>query len=324
MALKGNGFSYEVLYVPVKVILIAFYLNALLYRKSFDIDKSMLILMPLPLLISIIGYSHEIVNSWIVYVWQIQGSQTWRYGGIYGGDVNTLGMYSTLVLIAFYFAYKNGIVSFIWLVSIVLISFSAILVSGMRTGIIALIITALIYSIIRRSFFYLLPKIFLGCASMATLTYNILPNFIGDGNFEVIIKRVSLQVFMDDFNLDSDGNLTAAVNYYNSLVVGELNFGDLLIGYNSSIAFVDNFYIYIFIKYGMVGVILILFLFIWLIKALLTTKGKARDAALIMFIFTIIVSLKGIFVLGAYYVFSIIVILKIASTNNEKHSGKFL
>jgi ABC-type Fe3+-siderophore transport system permease subunit len=96
--------SFLSFYLPIKFIIIGLYFSALGDFGRGE-KKFIILMMMAPLLISSGAYVSEDFNTFMMQLWGVDPSLTWRFGGIYGADVNTLGMCSTLSLISLVVAY---------------------------------------------------------------------------------------------------------------------------------------------------------------------------------------------------------------------------
>lgn len=314
----GRGITSNVLYVPVKVALIYLYFNVY-FSGAIRINKYMLLMASLPLILSMAGFFSLEVNSLIVSLYGLSESQTWRYGGVFGQDVNSLGMYSTLYLILLYLSRSalrlNLIVFFLG----ICISLFCIVISGMRSGLITLFLSviAVIFfnqKLIAKFLINFLLYIYLGIFFIVALSYK----FIDDEYYDLILNRYTFDKLFQDFAPNGDGNLSVAINYFGGVVDGEFDPFLIMFGYDSSLVFVDNLFVFLFIKYGIFGLILTALFFIYIYKkAVYWDRLNNSNIGLFFIIYSFIISLKGIFPIAGYYVFLIILSMSIISQNKE-------
>lgn len=224
-----------------------------------------------------------------------------RFGGVFGIDVNALGMYATLTLILSLLLMGNNM----FVTGLFIFSFSlfCIMLSGMRTGLLVTVATSFIFIFNKRTRLISVKNILISLIVVAFL-FTLFIRFSSDGFLEIITNRFSLSRLGQDVNGSDDGNLGQAINYFKN-TLGDVNITgyNILSGVESRLIYVDNFYIYLFLKYGVYPLIVI---FIASLKALLKIKNVMIRY---LIIFSLIVSCKGIFVIGNYYVILTLLII---------------
>ncbi|ELM6622413.1 hypothetical protein Q2Y23_003387 [Vibrio fluvialis] len=224
-----------------------------------------------------------------------------RFGGVFGIDVNALGMYATLTLILSLLLMGNNM----FVTGLFIFSFSlfCIMLSGMRTGLLVTVATSFIFIFNKRTRLVSVKNILISLIVVAFL-FTLFIRFSSDGFLEIITNRFSLSRLGQDVNGSDDGNLGQAINYFKN-TLGDVNITgyNILSGVESRLIYVDNFYIYLFLKYGVYPLIVI---FIASLKALLKIKNVMIRY---LIIFSLIVSCKGIFVIGNYYVILTLLII---------------
>lgn len=315
----NRSIEFNIMYVPVKLAIIFLYFGVYFKYSPVRISKAMVYIAFFPLVVSILGLVSPNINALVNNFYGLTESETWRYGGIFGQDVNSLGMYSTLSLILLYLSKDVLRLNFLELIFGVLFCLICIIVSGMRAGLIALVVTLfLIYFLdeksrneIIRSLLYALPAIF--CILLLTSL------FIDEKYYALLQDRFSFDSLLGDFDADGDGNLAVAINYFHSVVGGEFDAFAIIFGYDSSLIFVDNFFVFVFVKYGIVGLVLT---FLYFIYAYRRAKewGRINNSIIGLFfvVYTMIISLKGIFPLAGYYLYLITISISIISQKNYK------
>lgn len=309
----GSDISLISLYFPLKLLFIGLYFNTMgnLGRGGL---KIILFVMMIPLFVSSLAYAYEEFNNYVIILWGIEPSPTWRFGGVYGDDVNTLGMYSTLALISLVVAYQYRVLKIHEAVFFISLPLFNMATSGMRAGIIALFAALLLNSLFKINIIRLLKAAIL--ISLFAVAAQQIFNLIGD---EELAYRFSLDSLLHDFDIDSGGNLAHAINYFSSLIPRELTLFNMVFGYDSSIIFVDGLYMSIAIQYGFFGILILLILVVKICLKIVLMQDAEKNLARFLLIFSLIVSIKGIFPVGAYYIFWMIFILNLsnAKLNNK-------
>ncbi len=272
-----------------------------------------------PLLISIAGFLFPQINAAIVGFYGLTESQTWRYGGIFGQDVNSLGMYSSLCLILLYVSKSTLKLSVFELFFGASVCLTCIVVSGMRAGLIALIVSLFVMAffnnrlrrkILVSTLLYLFPGIF--------LTLVFVDVFIDEAYYALLANRFSFDSLLKDFDTKEDGNLSVSIGYFGNVVSDDFDLFLIMFGYDSSLIFVDNFFVFLFIKYGVSGLILTASFFFYIYKkARRWDRLNNSNIGLFFVLYTVVISLKGIFPIAGYYIYLIILSMSAVSQNNE-------
>lgn len=287
--------------VPVKLL---YFLASYEIIRKIDIStncKIISILIILPLIINLFCFFNENFYELIRNIWNINSSSTWRFGGIFGEDVNTFGMYSTLTVIFFSMLLNAGLISRLYFYLAVLFAIFSILISGMRVGLYAIIISSLFfinYSLYKR---YLL-KILL----LILVIYFI----IREQDSEIIsniFNRFSLDYLSNDLDPSGSGNLNTAINHFYEINTSSFSLFEIIFGINPALIYVDNIYIELFLKYGLIIIFPLFFLIIFLLFNNFNNKKL-----LFFIIFTLIVGLKGAFPLAIYYITFTALFIKIS------------
>lgn len=233
-----------------------------------------------------------------------------RFGGVFGVDVNALGMYATLTLILACFLLSRKM--FITGLLVFLVSILAIMLSGMRTGILAMFATLLIFSIHKNtrliSGMHLLMSLIPITLSLMLLLYFSNADFL-----DMVTSRFSFGRLGQDLSGSDDGNLGHAINYLND-TLGDISINGyhFLFGVDSQLVYIDNLYVFLFLKYGVYPLIL---LFLISVLSLFKFKNKYTRCFIV---FSLVISFKGVFIIGNYYAVLVAIIVFAFSSNLEK------
>jgi hypothetical protein len=244
-----------------------------------------------------------------------------RFGGIYGTDVNTLGMYSSLLFVYVLLLNVYGHISKFLVLLLMPSIFMCVLLSGMRTGLLVglpliLYLTYLRYSLSK----VVLNVILLLGVVLIFLNFLNFLNFINEDFYNTILDRFSIGNLMQSmgFGSSSGGNLNHASKWFNELLSHRTwSLSAVLFGFDVSINFVDNLYLYVFIKHGVFLLTLIIIMF--MIYSIYNVKNN-NVVSNILIIFTLIISIKGIFILNEYFLLFIYLINKAC---DDKLNRKF-
>ena len=122
---------------------------------------------------------------------------------------------------------------------------------------------------------------------------------------DFIIERFSISVFLNDFNNSEDGgNLKHALSYLQTIIDNrDIDAYDLLFGIESNMNYVDNFYIFSFLKHGSIFVYIILFISLYFLEKLIRNKDYI---GLYFLVTSLVVSVKGTFIIGNFYMFMVL------------------
>ncbi|MCG3733172.1 hypothetical protein [Vibrio cincinnatiensis] len=294
LELTSFFFTFKVVW-----LVIVFSSIKLTFNVSFFSSKMfyfILFSISLPLVVSLVMYLlPEIEILLLSFYGEEKYPNALRYGGVFGRDVNTLGMYASLMLLVSMILTVNRY--FFLGVFVFVISILSIALSGMRAGvlvIIFLLVASVFFSSIRvfsRARVALL-LFFLTCFVLVAFSQL-------DHNLQVIIlERFSLAKLFSDLTYGESGNLTHAAGYLDSVLVGhEEAWWTPITGYGTEIMFVDNLYIFLYLKYGVLSVLL--FIFGMVFSFLIYKNSLIRFLILL----SLLISLKGVFVLGNYYIY---------------------
>jgi hypothetical protein len=230
-----------------------------------------------------------------------------RYGGVFGRDVNALGMYASLILLFSLILRKFQKINLIFTTIIIFISLIAIILSGMRTGLLVffglLIIMNFKLRIINYRYLFILSVLLF---VVLTLIYNSYEN--SKVLIDYFMNRFSIEHLINGFNSSEDGgNLRHAISYfYNVIGTREINWYNLILGMDASLGYVDNFYIFAFLKHGILLISVLLLVSVYLFKLMCISKNYIGIYFLIA---SIIISIKGIFIMNNFYIFIVFFII---------------
>jgi hypothetical protein len=221
-----------------------------------------------------------------------------RYGGVFGRDVNALGIYSSLMILVIIIFKKYKKISNLLALLAVLLSLYIILLSGMRTGLIVLFGSLIFfnYKLKLLNYKYISIMIFL-LVLFVMFIYSYNDNIKSLVDF--MLSRFSVSHLIQDFTSEDGGNLNTAIEYfYRTLGNREINTLTLIFGIDSSLGFVDSFYVFSFVKHGLIFILaLTLAVTILFIKTI--KEKEVFDTFTI--VVTLVIAIKGIFIMNNFY-----------------------
>lgn len=269
-----------------------------------------MIFFQIPLLMNISMYLVPSLNIKLVQLYGVTPYPNMtRFGGIYGADVNNMGFYATLVIIVACIFYKYNVEKLIWVVTSTILALINIILSGMRAGIIAIVATIVIMTIthffsrkrkcqLSKNKLKVLMLMSLVIPITITIFQLLFPNYL----ITYVTERFSIKHFIKDFADfgTGQGNLYMMYWFYEKCVSLCRNHS-IIFGYDTIVDFVDNFYLYIYIKYGLFGISAILIFIV--IAFFKNRKNPIKNDLLFWLLFGSIIAMKGIFVLDSRFIF---------------------
>ena len=289
-------------YLPLKIVILSFvyvYIYRVLDKSNNDkYIKYVLFFSLFPLVLSVAMYLNSSISNILTAFYNIEPyPNPWRFGGIYGKDVNALGIYASTVLLFIMLSGEKFNVVIKLSVSLLCIYVS--IISGMRTGLILISFILLLKLFMNKNYkviFCILIVIVLSplFAFLLSLIFN-------SDMLLHIGERFSLQNLFNDLNDNGGGNLSVAIDYYNRVTDNKvLTLKEFLFGFDVMSDFVDNLYFFIFVKYGIFPVLIFILFILFEIK-----KRYQILNIVLLNIFILLVSIKGIFPLNSSFVFLI-------------------
>lgn len=266
-----------------------------------------LVFLLIPIMISIFMFHFTGLEQFFLSFYNVEKFPSFgRYGGVFGRDVNALGIYASLmILVIIIFKKYKKITNMLALLAISL-SFYAILLSGMRTGILVLFGLLIFFNyklkLLNYKYIFIIISIFILFVLFIYSYDKMIQSLI-----DFMLTRFSVLHLIQDFTSKDAGNLHTALEYfYKTLGNREINTLTLIFGIDSSLGFVDNFYIFSFLKYGFIFILALI-----LVVAILFIKSiKEKEVFdIFMIVFTLIIAIKGIFVMNNFYMIVVLFLI---------------
>lgn len=320
----GEDIGFAGVTIMIKLIMILIYICSF---ETFKFEKANYMILTcitaIPLLISILMYMIPQINDFIISVYGLSEFPVKaRFGGFYGTEVNSLGFYCSTFIVFSLFLYKKEKISRKLFLTSFLLAISVTMLSGMRFGIVTLILAYLVVFLSECRCFTVkmrtrdIPKVMLTVAMIVIVGYYVFSHVLSPVIQESIIKRLSPEYLIEDFTRGGSGYLGTMSNYFSSVISNSIH-PSLIFGYGLSLTFVDIGYGDMFVKYGICGILAIaVFTFYAYIYA---KKDIGKRGAIFLLSFALIISLKGIFVADTKFIFMIVLLCKILKTiKNER------
>lgn len=296
-----NNINTRSFFLPYNSLLFLIYYTIFENMTANELNFNIVLwILALPCIISILMFFSPTISKLALSIYHIEKFPAFgRFGGIYGRDVNTFGFYSTILLVMLIFLKQKNKILIQHFVPLLTLFFFSIIISGMRAGIISIFLSLILLSLkrpkmLKKLCFYVFITVVLVLVLLSSIKI-LNPNL-----FYYFQERFSISYLIGDFTgvKSNSGNLSQYLRYFNNVVDNANNKNNYFFGLDSSQDMVDSLYFDFFIKYGFSFWI---FAFIALIYVYL--KIKKEDDLIFIFYFSIIISLKGIFILNNSYLF---------------------
>ncbi len=315
--------SSNSVYLVYNLILFVSFLIFIKFIKFDSLNINFLLFtLSFPLILSILMFHFNLLESFILNLYHLEKYPAFgRYGGVFGRDVNALGIYGSLVLIATIVLRSLKLISTSSSIIYFIISLYAIVLSGMRTGILVFVGLAFIYQYRLKVLNYkYIISIFLLLFVSIFIIYNT--NETAKDLIDFFLIRFSPSYLIQSAGIGNPdhSNLQTAINYFiRTLGTKEVNFYNILTGIDYNLVFVDNFYIFVFLKFGLLIISFIVLTGIYLLKK----SFDKRDYIVTYFILaSFTIALKGIFIINNAYMFMILFIIFIWRYHENTYSRR--
>ena len=296
--------SFSSFYVPWNIFIFLSYQAFLGSQKDIvtklNYDLVVLFLM-LPIVVSCFMFLSPALEVLVTNFYDLSIYPAFgRYGGAFGKDVNALGLISSVLILFVLVLLKFDAVSRIVVALAFFFCLFGVILSGMRSGLLVLLGTLILFNWKLK----LVEKKHVILGSIATIFFFLAAFwYIFDSDLvSYISSRFSMTNLVRDFSAGRDGgNLRVAIDYfYRTLDNVEITAYKALFGIDSSLNYVDNLYVFLFVKHGIIALLVFsLILAYFMINTLLISNYFL----LALIVFSAILSIKGIFVLSNTYMF---------------------
>lgn len=315
--------SFDVLeqysvYIPYNSILLMVYILFLNNTiTKIHLNYNILIsLFIIPIIVAILMFHIPIFNSFFSNIYNIDQYYMFnRAAGIWGKDVNQLGYYSSIFMIFSSFLMVKKKINYLFGIMLLLISVYAVLISGMRTGLAAIIFIILFLSIFYKFPVFKVKYLILIFLISFILLYVLSINFIQEEILKSIIERFDFQLFLDQLTgASGDGHIGNMYAKWYNIFAQESSVLKVLFSFDPSWKFPDSLVIFYFANNGLVGVFLLLIFILFSIK--IVGNQKRNYMRFFILLFSTITAFKGLYPFNnvSMFIFTFISLLEIHET----------
>ncbi|ELI1840805.1 hypothetical protein RRK58_003477 [Vibrio fluvialis] len=263
-----------------------------------------------PLLLSALILIIPYFKNSILSLYGVVKEHPFRFGGIWGQDVNQLGYYATVVMIWSGFVFSHRKINTLTFAAINVLSISLIALSGMRTGVIvflsALMLTS-IFSKRNRKIFKWYVYLSLFSLALMIATFPIYSPII---DVEPILERFSPSLFYSQLTGSSgDGQLGMMLTKWIDVFLSVDDVDSILFSVYPDWKYPDSLFLYYIANVGFYGFLSITMFVMFCL--FLTIRYKLYYSTLVA-IFLSVVSIKGNFPVNNFsmLIFTLIVLLE--------------
>jgi len=301
-----DTFWLDAYYVVLNMLILLSYLFFIPLINFRVLNYSIvLFFVATPIVLSILMFFNNGIEQVLLSFYGVGGYPAFgRYGGIFGVDVNALGLYASFTLLLNMILYKYNKVHLTLSFFVISISIFAISISGMRTGLLVLFGLLLIMNFRLKVLNYKI-LLFYACFLLATLLILYNYNTSSQVLIDYILNRFSISHLINELNAnEGGGNLRHAIAYFYRVIDGlEFNVYTVLFGLNPSLNFMDNFYIFLFLKHGLLATILFLILSLY---SIFLTIQHSNYIGLYFLLVSLVMAFKGLFIINNFYMFIVL------------------
>ena len=300
-----DNLSLDSYYIFSKLVI---FLTFIMFMKGINFRiinyNVVLVFLALPVIFSIFMFHNNSIENYLLSFYNLEKYPAFgRYGGVFGEDVNALGIVSSLLLFLTLVLKRFKMINFLLAIFVIMLSLYAVILSGMRVGLLVIFVALLLFQIKLKilNFKYVLIAILL-----FFIVYNI--NDVNNELVDYIINRFSIESLVQGVNINNDaGNLRVAIEYFHRVIENKtIDIKSMLFGIDSNLNYVDNFYIFSFIKHGFVFILSALLVLFFIIKQAIIRNDYMF---LLVVLISMVIALKGLFVINNYYMFTMLFII---------------
>ena len=181
---------YNCLLVSIYIVFISNTITKI--KPNYNI---LIFLLFLPIIIAILMFHIPVIHSFFANLYNIEQYYMFnRAAGIWGKDVNQLGYYSSVFIIFSSFLISMKKINTWFGLLLLMISLYAILISGMRTGLAAILITVFFLSLLYKNPMFKIKNLVLIIFLSVLITYVLVVNLIPEELFKSISQRFDFEL----------------------------------------------------------------------------------------------------------------------------------
>ncbi len=316
-------YSIYIVYNTSLLIIYILFISNVINKVSSNFNYNILMLFfTLPLVFAELMYFSEYFNELFKSLYSITKQHPFRAAGIWGNDANQLGYYATLTIIFTVFLLHYRKINLVLSIIILILGLTATIQSGMRTGLVVIIPLFMIMALIYKKPILRLRQIVIFITILSLSLYLFLSNYLGEEIIQNISARFDLLQLVDDISGDADngqvGNMYA--KWYHKFST-ETSLSDALFSFDYKWKFPDSLVIYYFANNGLIGVF---FLIVFIgITIYLIVVNKYNYMAVFIFIFSLVISIKGSFILNNIGMFIFVLLYSLDQKWKKLKGGVF-
>jgi len=299
-----DEYNISSFYIIFNIFIFISFISFLSLIKDININYNIvLFFLSLPIFLSIIMFINKPFENLMLNFYHIHRYPAFgRYGGVFGSDVNAFGLYNSIIIFFLLILKRYYLINRIFVSIVGFISLLGILLSGMRTGIIVLFVLLMLFNW-KLKLIKIKDISFMFILILATMFFMYQFNDFVKDIINYLIDRFSISHLINDFHSgDNGGNLRQAIQYFNETVKNySFNSINTFFGLDSTLNYVDNYYIFSFLKHGLLNVITIFILFF-----LIIFQYKRNIFNIFVLLMTFLFAIKGIFIINNFYMLVIL------------------
>jgi len=302
LSITYQGIIYSVfenysIYIPYNLIILTSYIIFIknTYHKVILNETIVMSFIFMPVVIALLMFYSPSINTVITQIFNISKQNPYRPAGLWGVDSNQLGYYCVIVLIYALFNTKLKKINSLFGMIIIMTCIITNLISGMRTGLLAVIVTILLLFLFTNMNFFKLKNILVSAIFLSffiALSFYIL-SLNNEEFYMFITERFEPQLFLDQLSGESDdGHVGEMYSKWLTKFSQNDSTLDILFSFDPSWKFPDSFLIFFLANNGLLG---FFFLILFLLIAYILIRETKNYIIYFVFIFSLIVALKGFY-----------------------------
>ena len=308
-----SGMSYYIIYNVVILTCYIIFIGTTF--RHIELNYNIVILLiSIPTFLSLSMYFFPDVLVFLQSLYSVTDRPD-RFGGIFGKDVNQLGYYSTLLIILSCFLKMRKQIGLVFYF-VVLSSLFAIIISGMRSGILLLMILFTFFTLTTR-FKMIRIKEVAGLGLIIAFCLVLFANIFQE-EIRYFNERFSLVLLCSHVLGKHERHIATMYTKWFSIMLQNENVLSIFFSLLPSWKFPDSFIIFLLANGGLLG--FFGFIMFALFNVSLIWRGKLGNKPILFFIllFNLLIGIKGNFMFNNVGMF-LFVIIVMTILNDSRH-----
>lgn len=296
-------------YIVYNLLLFCLYFIFLnnFYKDIYLNYNYILLFISIPLFLGLFMIVSPHFNQLISSIYHVDLTYIDRFGSIWGRDVNQFGYYSTIIMFISLILLKINKVKLSVGLFILVISIMSIALSGMRTGIVVLLISTMF------SFFFFKNSLLSVKYYIYLLLFSLVVIFLFyqdvEKYFILFIDRFNIVLFIDQLTGASGDHVGGMYQKWYGIFANEADLFKILFSFYPEWKFPDSLVIFYFANGGLLGLLgVILFIILSIYHIMKIKENLVRQYLLIILLFCIVISFKGNFIFNNISMFLFILL----------------